>query len=47
MKELIRYIAQALGTPDVGALQKLFNESVCMAFPEEINRMLRAESDFS
>jgi len=41
------FFNQALGTPDVGALQKLFNESVCMAFPEEINRMLRAESDFS
>lgn len=34
------FFSQALGTPDVGALRTLFNETVCMAFPEEINRML-------
>lgn len=34
---------QALGTPDIGALQKLFNESVCMAFPEDIATMLRPD----
>lgn len=39
------FFNQALGTPDVGALQKLFNESVCMAFPEEINTMLKPEFD--
>ena len=35
------FFNQALGTPDVGALRTLFNETVCMAFPEEINRMLK------
>jgi galactose-1-phosphate uridylyltransferase len=35
------FFNQALGTPDVGALRNLFNETLCMAFPEEINRMLR------
>lgn len=35
------FFNQALGTPDVGAIQKLFNESVCMAYPEEINTLLR------
>lgn len=34
------FFSQALGTPDVGALRTLFNETVCMAFPEEINQML-------
>ena len=37
------FFNQALGTPDVGALQKLFNESVCMAFPEDITAMLKPE----
>lgn len=37
------FFNQALGTPDVGAGQKLFNESVCMARPEEINAMLKPE----
>jgi len=37
------FFNQALGTPDIGALQKLFNESVCMAFPEDINTMLKDE----
>ncbi len=36
------FFSQALGTPDVGALRILFNETVCMAFPEEINGMLQA-----
>jgi galactose-1-phosphate uridylyltransferase len=35
------FFNQKLGTPDVGALQALFNESVCMAFPEEINTLLK------
>ena len=35
------FFNQKLGTPDVGALQSLFNESVCMAFPEEINTILK------
>ncbi len=37
------FFSQTLGTPDVGALQKLFNESVCMAFPEDINKMLKPD----
>jgi galactose-1-phosphate uridylyltransferase len=37
------FFNQALGTPDVGALRNLFNESMCMAFPEEINDMLKPE----
>ncbi|BBO93283.1 hypothetical protein [Desulfosarcina ovata] len=36
------FFSQALGTPDVGALRNLFNETVCMAYPEEINTMLKA-----
>lgn len=35
------YFSQALGTPDVGALQQLYREGVCMAFPEEINQRLK------
>ncbi|OGP59503.1 MAG: hypothetical protein A2V65_04845 [Deltaproteobacteria bacterium RBG_13_49_15] len=35
------YFNPVLGTPDVAALRNLFNESVCMAFPEEINTMLK------
>ena len=35
------FFNQALGTPDVGALRNLFNETLCMAFPEEINERLR------
>jgi galactose-1-phosphate uridylyltransferase len=34
---------QALGSSDVGALRNLFNETICMAFPEEINGMLKPE----
>jgi len=37
------FFNQALGTPDIGALRNLFNEGICMAFPEEINEMLKAE----
>jgi len=35
------FFNQALGTPDIGALRNLFNEALCMAFPEEINNMLK------
>jgi len=35
------FFNQALGTPDVGALRNLYNETLCMAFPEEINLMLQ------
>ncbi len=34
------YFSRWLGTPDAGALRNLFNETLCMAYPEEINRML-------
>ncbi|UCF93522.1 MAG: hypothetical protein JSW39_04990, partial [Desulfobacterales bacterium] len=37
------YFNPALGTPDVAALRNLFNESICMAYPEEINQILRPE----
>lgn len=37
------FFNQALGTPDVGALRNLYNETLCMAFPEEINAMLKPE----
>lgn len=40
------FFNQALGTPDVGALQKLFNESICMAHPEEINEMVKPYFNF-
>ena len=35
------FFNQALGTPDVGALRNLFNETLCMAFPEDIAEALR------
>lgn len=35
------FFSQALGTPDNGALRNLYNETVCMAFPEDIADMLR------
>jgi galactose-1-phosphate uridylyltransferase len=35
------FFSQQLGTPDVGALRNLFNETLCMSFPEEINEMLK------
>ncbi len=37
------YFNPAIGTPDVAALGRLFGESVCMAFPEDINRMLKPD----
>ena len=37
------FFNQALGTPDIGALRNLFNETLCMAFPEEINTLLKPE----
>lgn len=36
------FFSQKLGTPDAGALRHLFNESVCMSFPEDINTLLRS-----
>jgi UDPglucose--hexose-1-phosphate uridylyltransferase len=35
------FFNQKLGTPDVGALRNLFNETVCMAYPEEIKDLLK------
>jgi UDPglucose--hexose-1-phosphate uridylyltransferase len=35
------FFNQALGTPDIGALRNLFNETLCMAYPEEINTMVK------
>jgi UDPglucose--hexose-1-phosphate uridylyltransferase len=35
------FFNQKLGTPDIGALRNLFNETLCMAFPEEIHTMLK------
>jgi galactose-1-phosphate uridylyltransferase len=35
------FFNQKLGTPDVGALRNLFNETLCMAYPEEINTLLK------
>jgi galactose-1-phosphate uridylyltransferase len=35
------YFNPALGTPDAAALRSLYNESVCMAFPEEIAERVR------
>ncbi len=37
------YFNTALGTPDVAALKGLYNESVCMGFPEEFAEILRSE----
>ena len=37
------FFNQALGTPDIGALRNLYNEGICMAYPEEINEMLKPE----
>ena len=37
------YFNPSIGTPDVAALGRLFGESVCMGFPEEINKALKAE----
>lgn len=35
------FFNQKLGTPDIGALRNLYNETLCMAYPEEINRLLK------
>lgn len=35
------FFNQKLGTPDIGALRNLFNETLCMAYPEEIKEMLQ------
>lgn len=37
------FFNQALGTPDIGALRNLYNESLCMSFPEDINQTLKPE----
>jgi UDPglucose--hexose-1-phosphate uridylyltransferase len=37
------YFNPAIGTPDVASLGRLFGESVCMGFPEEINGLLKVE----
>lgn len=37
------FFNQTLGTPDVGALRNLFNETLCMAFPEAINTTLKQD----
>lgn len=37
------FFNQALGTPDSGALRNLYNETVCMAFPEAIKDMLKSK----
>ncbi|NQT09547.1 MAG: hypothetical protein HQ573_00020 [Desulfobacteraceae bacterium] len=35
------FFNQALGASDVGAIRNLFNETLCMAFPEDINKILK------
>ena len=35
------FFNQQLGTPDIGALRNLFNETLCMAYPEKINQLLK------
>jgi len=37
------YFNPAIGTPDVAALGRMFGESVCMGYPEEIARLLKVE----
>ena len=37
------YFNPSIGTPDVAALNRMFGESVCMGFPEEINEKLKVE----
>ena len=39
------YFNPVIGTPDVPALGRMFGESVCMGFPEEINGLLKVEFD--
>jgi UDPglucose--hexose-1-phosphate uridylyltransferase len=37
------YFNPSIGTPDVSSLGRLFGESVCMGFPEEISKLLRSQ----
>jgi galactose-1-phosphate uridylyltransferase len=37
------FFNQTLGATDIGAIRNLYNEPICMAFPEEINGMLKGE----
>ena len=37
------YFNPAIGTPDAAAFSRLLGESVCMGFPEEINKNLKTE----
>jgi UDPglucose--hexose-1-phosphate uridylyltransferase len=39
------FFNQALGATDVGAIRNLYNETLCMAFPEEINQMIKGFFD--
>ena len=39
------FFNQSLGTPDVAALRNLYNESICISFPEEINKLIQPEFD--
>ena len=39
------FFNQSLGTPDIGALRNLFNETLCMAYPEEIKDMIKPDFD--
>ena len=39
------FFNQALGSTDIGALRNLYNETLCMAFPEEIADQLRSFFD--
>jgi galactose-1-phosphate uridylyltransferase len=39
------YFNPSIGTPDVAALGRMFGESVCMGFPEEIHKLLKVEFD--
>ncbi|MFC1895518.1 hypothetical protein ACFL0Q_02495 [Thermodesulfobacteriota bacterium] len=37
------YFNQAVGTPDVNSLRILYNEPICMGFPEDIAKLLLSE----
>jgi galactose-1-phosphate uridylyltransferase len=37
------FFNQSLGTPDVAAIRNLYNESICITFPEEINKLIKPE----
>jgi galactose-1-phosphate uridylyltransferase len=39
------YFNPSIGTPDVAALGRMFGESVCMGFPEEINNLMKVGFD--